>query len=251
LSLETSTRESLVKMVRQFVFYLSALFLFASSAARAQGTVLHATVADAQTGNYILDAEVTVDPLGLKGITDYFGDARFPGLRRGSYSVHARRIGFAPLSASIQLTGRDSLEVTLMMAPVTHELATVTVDAPSSPFLREYETRRRQGKGQYITDSVLRASFGIPLGDVLIARLRGVMVDRKSDGSFIPFSGRGDNKIGRRCDISVYWNGVRTSGLDIPKEFIGGIEFYNPGSIPVEYQDLGSGCGVLLLWPRP
>jgi len=39
--------------------------------------------------------------------------------------------------------------------------------------------------------------------------------------------------------------------VDIPTALIGGIEFYNPGSIPVEYQDPGSGCGVLLLWPRP
>jgi hypothetical protein len=82
-------------------------------------------------------------------------------------------------------------------------------------------------------------------------RFRGLGANRNMDGSLDFFSLRGSNSIGRRCDISVYWNGVRTSGLDIPKEFIGGIEFYNPGSIPVEYQDLGSGCGVLLLWPRP
>lgn len=243
-------------MVRQVVFYLSTLLPFASIAGRAQGTVLHATVADAQTGNYILDAEVTVEPLGLKGTTDYFGDARFRGLRRGNYSVHARRIGFAPLSADIQLTGRDSLEVTLLMTPVTHELAIVTVEAAASPFLREFEMRRRQGKGQYITDSVLRASSGIPLEDVLIARLRGVMVDRKLDGSFIPFSSRGDNKIGKRCDMSVYWNGVRITRpdggltIDIPTDFVGGVEFYNLGSVPVEYQDPGSGCGVLILWQR-
>ena len=243
-------------MVRPFVISACALSL-ATSVAVAQGTVLHATVVDAQTGNYILDAEVTVDPLGLKGVTDYFGDARFAGLRKGRYSVHARRIGFAPLSADVQLTGHDSLEVTMLMAPVSHELATVTVDAPSSPFLREFEMRRRQGRGQYITDSVLRASLGIPLEDILMARLRGVMVARQADGSFVPFSGRGDNVIGHRCDISVYWNGVRITRpsasltIDIPTQFIGGIEFYNPGSIPVEYQDPGSGCGVLLLWPRP
>jgi hypothetical protein len=224
----------------------------------AQGTVLHATVADARTGNYILDAEVTVDPLGVKGITNYFGDARFSGLRKGRYSVHARRIGFTPVSTEFQASGRDSLEVTMFMAPTAQELATVTVNADAvSPFLREFEARRRLGKGQYITDSVLRASLGIPLADILAARLRGVMVARRADGSFGPFSGRGDNVIGKRCDISVYWNGVRITRpwtelpVDIPTTFIGGIEFYNPGSIPVEYQDPGSGCGVLLLWPRP
>ena len=98
--------------------------------------------------------------------------------------------------------------------------------------------------------------MGIPLEDILTAKLRGGMVGRGFDGSFTPFSARGDNSIGHGCTISVYWNGVRitrttTASVDIPTALIGGIEFYHPGSIPVEYQDPGSDCGVLLLWPRP
>jgi hypothetical protein len=234
-----------------------AMHFFATSDVHAQGTILHATVADARTGVYILDAEVTVDPVGLKGITDYFGDARFPGLRKGRYTVHARRMGFAPLAAEVQVSGRDSLEVTLLMASTVHELAEVTVDATvMPPFLKEFEERRRQGKGHYITDSVIRASLGIPLEDILTSRLPGVMVLRGSAGGFIPISTRGSNNIKGRCAISVYWNGVRITSIrsptvDIPTSFIGAIEFYNPGTIPAQYQELGSGCGVLLLWPRP
>jgi hypothetical protein len=245
-----------VKMVRQLALVLSAAVFF-SSVAQGQGTVLHATVADAETGNYILDAEVTVDPVGLKSITDYFGDARFRGLGKGSYSVHARRIGFEPVSTNIQASGRDSLRITLLLTPITHELAAVTVDAvPPSGFLREFEQRRRLGKGQYITDSVLRTSLGIPLGDILRARIRGVTVIGGSNGSFIPISARGSNSLSGPCRINVYWNGVRitrsgSSSVDIPTDFVGGVEFYNPGSMPVEYQDPGNDCGVLLLWSRP
>jgi carboxypeptidase family protein len=247
-----------VKTVGKLAICVVALPFVASRDARAQGTVLNAIVADAETGVYILDAEVTVDPVGLKGITDYFGDARFPGLRKGRYTVRARRLGFAPLSAEVELSGRDSLDVTLLMASTTHNLADVTIDANApSPFLREFEERRRQGKGQYITDSVLRASLGSPLEDILTARLRGVMVSRGLDGSFTPYSARGVNKSsGSPCFISVYWNGVRITNwsvhsVDMPTAFIGGIEFYNPGSIPAQYQDPGSDCGVMLLWPRP
>jgi Carboxypeptidase regulatory-like domain len=245
------------KTVGKLAISALALPFFATSAAHAQGTILNATVADAETGIYILDAEVTVDPVGLKAITDYFGDARFPGLRKGRYTVRARRLGFAPLSAEVAVSGQDSLDVTLLMASTTHKLADVTVEADAtSPFLREFEERRRQDKGQYITDSVLRASFGIPLEDILTARLRGIMVMRQSDGSFIPVSTRGHNNFNGPCAISVYWDGVRITNwqshsVDIPAAFIGGIEFYNPGTIPARYQDLGSGCGVLLLWPRP
>jgi hypothetical protein len=246
-----------LKTVREVAICLLAMRLFATSDAHAQGTILHATVADARTGVYILDAEVTIDPLGLKGTTDYFGDARFPGLRKGRYTVHARRMGFAPLAAEVQVSGRDSLEVTLLMAPVTHELATVTVDATlASPFLREFEERRRQGKGQYITDSVLRASLGSPLENILTSRLQGVSVRRSMTGAFMPYSSRGPNSLRGMCTISVYWNGVRitnarNASVDIPTALIGGIEFYNPGTIPAQYADPGSDCGVLLLWPRP
>lgn len=238
---------------------LFAIHFYANGTSQAQGTILHATVADARTGVYILDAEVTVDPLGLKGITDYFGDARFTGLHKGRYTVHARRMGFAPLAAEVLVSGRDSLEVTLLMASTVHALAEVTVDATvPSPFLKEFEERRRQGKGHYITDSVIRASLGIPLEDILTSRLEGVRVLRGTTGAFTPYSARGPNSLkGGLCLIAVYWNGVRivngrtTTAVDIPTAFIGGIEFYNPGTIPAQYQELGNDCGVLLLWPRP
>ena len=246
-----------VPTVRQLAICLFAVRLYASGTAQARGTILHATVADARTRVYILDAEVTIDPLGLKGITDYFGDARFPGLRKGRYTVHARRMGFEPRATDVQLSGRDSLEVTLLMAPITYELAPVTVDATvPSPFLKEFEERRRQDKGQYITDSELRAALGSPLENILTSRLRGVRVKLDPSGAFTPYSARGPNNFKGLCYISVYWNGVRitnarNAAVDIPTAFIGGIEFYNPGTIPAQYQELGSGCGVLLLWPRP
>jgi len=247
----------MLNMICKLAICLVGMRLFASGIAQAQGTILHATVADATTGIYLLDAEVTIDPAGLRGITDYFGGARFPHLPKGRYTVHARKIGFAPLATDVQLSGRDSLEVTLLMAPVTHELAPVTVDAIAvSPFLKEFEERRRQGMGQYITDSELRAALGSPLEDILTSKLRGVMVRRGLDGSFIPYSARGVNSLQGACSISVYWNGVRISGIrsatvDIPASFVGGIEFYNPGTAPAQYQDSGSDCGVLLLWPKP
>jgi hypothetical protein len=236
--------------------WLLAMCLFANTA-QPQGTILHATVADATTGIYLLDAEVTVDPAGSRETTDYFGDARFPGLPKGRYTVHARKIGFAPLAADVELSGRDSLEVTLLMAPITHELAPVTVNAtPPSSFLKEFDERRRQGKGQYITDSELRAALGSPLENILTSRLRGIMVLRSASGAFMPYNAREPNSLKGLCYISVYWNGVRITnansrGVDIPSAFIGGIEFYNPGTIPAQYQDPGSDCGVLLLWPRP
>lgn len=228
----------------------------AGSIVRAQGTILHAVVADANTGDYLLDASVRVDPPGLQTTSDFFGDARFPGLRKGHYTVHVRRLGYAPLSSVIDLTGSDSAEITFMMRPLTHELATIKIEeSATSPVLQEFEERRRRGTGQYVTDSVLRASPGA-LEDVITSRLRGLMYKRDPDGSFYLFSTRGSNSLSGMCQVSVYWNGVRITRrtlmpITIPLGFVGGIEFYNPGQVPAQYQEPGNDCGVLLLWPRP
>lgn len=229
----------------------------ASRPAGAQGTILHAIVADANTNDYVRDAAVTVAPMGLKATSDFSGDARFSGLKRGHYTVSVRKLGYAPLDTDLLVTGRDSAEITFMMRPLTHELDTVKVEeSATSPVLREFEDRRRQGKGQYIVDSVLRASFPTPLENVLTSRLRGLGVTKHDDGSLEVYSSRGSNTFAFSCPISVYWNGVRITSrlinrIDVPEAFIGGIEFYNTGQAPAQYQEPGNDCGVLLLWPRP
>jgi hypothetical protein len=51
----------------------------------------------------------------------------------------------------------------------------------------------------------------------------------------------------------IYLNGIRV-GSDpyiVPLDFIGGIEYYPTGRVPVQYQELGNDCGVMLFWPRP
>ena len=221
--------------------------LAASRAARAQGTILHAIVADANTNDYIADASVTIDPMGLKGTTDFSGDARFASLRRGRYTVHARRIGYAPTDVVVQLSGRDSAEVTLVMAPVTYQLASVTVEEPLfSAGLKEFEARRREGLGYFITDSTIRRSQGSDLASLIRSHFPGI--------SYLGFSTRGPNHARSLvCPFDTYWNGVRIGrGFpDISLDLIGGIEFYNPGFVPVQYKWPGSDCGVMLFWSRP
>lgn len=230
-------------------FVVVAATFACEATAQQQAMVLHATVADATTGVFLLDAEVTVNPLGLKGTTDFSGDARFSRVPRGVYTVHARRIGYQPLATELRLSGRDSLEVVLLLQPMTQELATVTVEGtPSSPFLKEFEQRRRQGKGYFITESELLKSSGSGLESIVASRIPGITLRA---GRLT--STRGTNSTRKdRCLVSVYWNGIRI-GSDptaVPLNFVGGIEYYPSGRVPVEYSDLGNDCGAMLLWPR-
>jgi hypothetical protein len=236
-------------LIQKLRLMLGALLIFAgaSRVARAQGTTLHATVADANTGDYILDASVSVDPVGLNGTTDFFGDARFASLKKGRYTVHARRIGYAPNDVEVQLSGRDSVEVTMLMTPLTYQLASVTIEEPLfSAGLKEFEARRKKGLGYFITDSTIRNSQGMGMASLVRSHFPGI--------SYGGFSTRGPNHARSLvCNFDTYWNGVRI-GRGFPAislDQIGGIEFYNPGFVPVQYKWPGSDCGVMLFWSRP
>lgn len=215
-------------------------------------TVVIATVADASTELYLSDAEVTIAPIGTTRRTDFVGDVQFSAVKPGVYTITARKIGYQPLSAPIKLSPQDTLRVLLLMLPWSQSLPTVTVtDTAASPFLREFESRRKQGKGYYLTDSVLRSFQGSRLNEVLLARVPGVRID---EGGTV-YSTRGVNSIAKKwtCQVKVIWNGVRIGGM-FPfstLETIGGVEYYPAGRVPVQYQDPGADCGVLLLWPRP
>jgi hypothetical protein len=244
----------LVATQRLLGLLLPAAIVASEGMAQSQGTVLHATVADATTGIFLLDAEVTVSPLGLKGLTDFLGDARFSEIPRGVYTVKARRIGYEPLGTKAKLSGRDSLEVVLLLQPISQELATVTIEGTaSSPFLKEFDERRRQGKGYYITEAELRASFGSAIENIVASKIPGITIRGGPGPTRTVYSTRGTHSTRKgACAVAVYWNGIRvgTDPTIVPLEFIGGIEFYTTGYIPVQYRELGNDCGVMLLWPR-
>lgn len=223
-------------------------------------------VGDAETGLFLPDADVPVLGADRRARTDSLGRARLAGLAGGTYTVEVRRLGYAPLSAPVRLSGRDSLEVVLMVRSSAQQLPAVTVrDTVASPFLREFEERRKRALGgRFVTRAEIEQLRDYDLGSLLIAKIPGLrMVGGKA------FFRRG---AGLGCQPTAYWNGVMLAEGDIGAVMqaggvgeLGGFEFYTSGFIPVQYQMAGSmgvsfgaksrgggpSCGVLLLWSRP
>ena len=89
--------------------------------------------------------------------------------------------------------------------------------------------------------------------DVIVFSIPGIRYGGPV-GKKILYSTRGSNSIhSTACPVMIYLNGIRV-GSDpyiVPLDFIGGVEYYPAGRIPVQYQELGNDCGVMLLWPRP
>ena len=89
-----------------------------------------------------------------------------------------------------------------------------------------------------------------------MTKLPGVRVDQ----SGVVLSTRGPNNTTNKggCPVAVWYNGVRGAvpidfrsgpGADlVASNLLGGVEYYTPGNVPVQYRDGASSCGVMLLW---
>jgi hypothetical protein len=183
------------------------------------------------------------------------GEAWIPGVPEGVYTVEARHLGYAPLSAPAKFSGKDTLSVTLLLLR-SQTLPTVTVRDSLSRFLEEFENRRRRGNGHYLTQAELKAAHGRSFADVLASKIPGVRI--RNDGIVYSTRGPNNSRSGLQCPVTVWYNGVRGAlpvdfrsggGADlISADLLGGVEYYTPAYVPVQYRDGAAACGVLLLW---
>lgn len=233
-------------------------------------TTLLVGVGDAVNGAFIPGALITIDGLAVAVRGDSMGRARIPHVPKGVQTVRVRRIGYAVATAPVRVSGADSMEVIVLLAPVAHPLRgmEITEEATSewfSPGLREFERRRRTRPfGHFVTEPEIRSAVGSDLRNFLLPKIPGLRIEPKgpSGNALFAFSTRGANTLrGGLCQADVYLDGVRVISGEVsivPLSMLGGVEYYAPGTVPVEYKRLGesgasrsepnSACGVLLLW---
>jgi hypothetical protein len=265
-------------------------------ALRAQSgrTTIVVGVGDKETGQFLQGANVRIRGIYSGVFTDRMGQARLKDVEAGHYTLEVRRIGYEPITAPIAVANQDSLEVVVLMRAAPQQLSTVTVTESAVPArLREFEERRRRGTGRYVTGAQIDDMYGATLNSILLRHVPGARIAFASDGlegKDIAISTRGYNGIGGPCQAVTFLDGVMISDGDIsfvdPSQ-LGGIEWYTPGTIPVQFQvanvsggmmptgggapaggarasfgnssggtpgrpQAGSaGCGVLLLWTKP
>jgi hypothetical protein len=234
---------------------------------------------DAVSGIFLPSVQVQIASVKLTQYTDSLGEARFTGVPPGRYTIEARRVGFQPLSAPVLIAGEDSLQVVLLMRATVAQLDTVVVSKPRIPIaLREFESRRERGLGQFVTGAQIDSAHGASLLAILETRVRGVTVRTDAAGRAHLVTHRPWTEDlgggGSLCRPLVYLDGVvltDDTGLGpdlsiIDVASIGGIEFYEPSEIPVQYRSPGAlggppgnppkpttspSCGAMLIWRKP
>jgi len=175
-------------MVRKASVLLASVLPFAAplvatrAAAQTQATtVLVVGVSDLATGQALQGAEVIFPELGRSARTDGLGEARLPGIPVGSHRIRVRFIGYAAADTTLPFAA-DTTGIVFRLERTAVKMDAVEVKADGPSRLREFEIRRLQGIGKFLTADQLAKEASREFGMVAMTRFPGLQVVHDGDG---------------------------------------------------------------------
>ena len=224
----------------------------------AKASVVIAGVTDAQSGAPLADAQVSVSDLNVSARTDWSGEVRIPNVAAGKHKFEIRRAGYAPLDVDLLVQG-DSIGPVFRLAKAgTPALEPVKVAGdPSTSYLADFERRRAQGRGRFLTAADLDKKQNRSLVAVLANAFGGLMStpDPARPGHNILMTRSTKPRLTNvdvHCGVDIYLdNSQYLDDLEaLHPSDLAGVEYYPIESAPGEYRKLTDNCGVLVLWSR-
>jgi hypothetical protein len=153
--------EMVLRRIARLVPVAAALVAMIPAVARSQGkSTLSVGVADAETGAPIAGAEIVLPELKILTRSDASGQARVPGIPLGTHRVRVRLLGYTASDVQLKFEG-DTTGAVFRLGKSPAALSGVDVTASPVPAqLKDFETRRKQGIGRFLTESDL-----VPVAD--------------------------------------------------------------------------------------
>lgn len=241
-------------MVLLAAFASSLTVLPATLGAQHGTSTLVAGVADAETGQPLEGAEVILLGVHRLARANQMGEATLADVPRGAQRVRVRRLGYTPAEVDLAIVS-DTTGAVFRLQRTAVQLGTVRVEAEwTPPQLKDFDVRRRQGIGRFLTDTDLDKDRDRDFVLAMTTRFPGLKsVD--TAGHRVLASTRDQNGLTgvSACYVIAYLDGVLMERED--QDFIrtwdlAGVEFYTGVQVPVRYRTHAYGCGVLLLWSK-
>jgi hypothetical protein len=224
----------------------------------------------------ITDAEVAVLRTSLKLRTGPNGRFRFTHMPPGQYLIIVRHLGYHPTSAVVEVPSNDTLRTSFALTRVPQGLDTVHVVTERRSFrMMEFEYRKKIGEGQFLTQAEIDKHNSAYVSDLIRFFFKGASIHESRGASggqsqeFI-ISTRGIGSVATigssdpihevtvpvECYMQIIVDDVV---LPTPTDLallpstreIAAMELYTgPATMPVRYNGLGTGCGLLLIWTK-
>ena len=220
--------------------------------ARGQSASIKGRVADRSTGRPVTHAELTIVGEERSTRTDSLGLYEFRRVPTGVLQINVRALGFPASSFLIEILPGQQAERPVILdrteAQALPELS-VTAAAPTTNYrLVDFERRRQNGRGQFLTeDDILRSGAG-SVADA-VKNMRGVVYECGGGaGCYVRMV-----RAPMRClpEFVVDGQVMNDFGPHTPIRDIVALEVYNgPADVPGEFAGRNSGCGVLVLHTR-
>lgn len=213
-------------------------------------------VTDKSTGAPVIGALVTALEGGRMTQTDSSGRFRLAGLRAGPTELTIHAPGFPRTQLPVNLVAGATIERKIALDSTAsrrveeaQSLPAVAVTAPAKPNYRlaDFERRRLNGRGQYMTEDEIIKSGAYTVPDA-VKNMRGVLYECGGGECFVHMA-----RAPMRClpEFIVDGQVMNDFGPTTPIRDIIGLEVYTgPSEVPGEYAGRYAGCGVIVLWTR-
>jgi len=180
----------------------------------------------------------------------------------GQYLVIVKRVGYHPVSSTIEVSTADTVRLAYTLNPVTAtELSPVVVSEPESQSLRlkGFDERRKLGFGEFMTRAEIEKAASVYPTE-LMRHFLAINVSPNRNGAVTEYyalsTREGGNPQQGACPMQVYLDEVPLEtpfNLDLlpPPKDIYGIEVYSgAATIPPRFAGTNTGCGVILVWTK-
>lgn len=209
-------------------------------------------------------ADVSVVGTGARVVTSENGRFLMLQVPPGQYLLVVRRIGYAPTSGIIEVPERDTLRLSYTLVRSSNLLDTVRVRSSRVTMrMFDFEKRRQQGLGQFITQEEIERRGSVQTSDFL-RYMRGVQVSQNTTQAFggtqvysrREGGGFDGNQQQQFCPMQVLLDGIILPSyfnLDLlpPPKQIAGIEVYSgAATIPPQFGGVDRRCGLVAVWTR-
>ena len=233
------------------------LALTAPLGAQDSSSTLRGRITDAATHHAIAQAQIILTSNGRSVRTDADGNYVFDSLPLGTVELLVRANQFPVRRIVVELTpgevldGSVALDSTREGRAAAQTLPPMKVTASRTDSrMRDFERRRRTGRGQYLTDEEIRKSGASNIQDA-VREMRGVLLD--CGGTLYGGCRIRMAAAPERCMPEYVVDGQVDDdfGSTTPIRDIIGIEVYQGASdVPGEFAGRTAGCGVVVIWTR-
>ena len=171
----------------------------------------------------------------------------------GTRVIEVRAVGYYPTRQVVNVVDRaPPVHVELLTFKAVLSTVKVTASYDRYRRLEEFKERSKTGVGRFMTAEDIAARRLIVSSD-LFRNMSGIYLDGTSVDAMVSMR----SITSENCTPTFYLNGMRMEALAVgdidamvrPSE-IAGIEWYMPGTAPLEFQPAMTGCGSILIWTK-